>query len=481
MGNARAITAETAGGRTLLGLLVAVPLALLGGALAVISAQAAVTLAFLVLLLAVRTQSRMAGLTLLWTYWLLAPLVRRTLDLAVAAPGADPISLLPFLGTAALAVMELRENRLTRRARWILAFAGTGMLIGVPMGMLEDPEAASFALLAYGAAVSAFVIGWGDGVRPEQGSTLHRTLLAALIPLSAYAIVQYFLPLPSWDAHWVNQDEGLGSLNAPQEGKIRIFSSLNSPFTFAIVLATGILLGLGLKRRFRQAALFLAPLIVALALTYMRSVWLGLVVGLLVFAFAARGRARGRVIAIVVACFVAVLVVGDSNPTTRAFTERVTSLGDPEKDVSFQDRLERTNQLLPESLSKPLGAGSGQAGLASERLGGTTDEFLVNVDNGYLSLLYQSGPFGFLLTVAALFAALGSAVRALGIADEERRQERAALLATLVMLLVALAAADVLFGLPGAILWYVCGLAVAYARREPTPSRLGYPSAPRSG
>ncbi len=471
---------DAVNGRNVLGLLLATVLAVVGGALAAISTQAAVTLALLVLLLAVRTQSRTAGLGLLWTYWLLAPLVRRTLDLATAAPGADPISLLPFLGTGLLAVMELRENRLDRRARWILALAGGGVLLGVPIGMMEDPEAASFAMLAYGAAVSAVVIGWGDGVRPE-GSVLHKTLIAALLPLSAYAIVQYFFPLPSWDAHWVNQEDGLSSLNAPQEDHIRIFSSLNSPFTFAVVLATGILMGLGLKRRFRHALLMTAPVIVALALTYMRSVWLGLAVGVIVFVFAARGRASARVVAIVAACLVAVVVVGDSHPTTRAFTERVTSLGDPEKDVSFQDRLERTNQLLPTAVGQPLGAGSGQAGLASERLGGTTDEFLVNVDNGYLSLLYQSGPFGFVMTVAALLLALGGAVRALGMAAESERQQRAALLATLAMLLVTLAAADVLFGLPGAILWYVCGLAAAYARAAPPRGRPDRPSTAVSG
>ena len=449
-------------------------LALLVGALAVRSPQVSVTLALLVLLLAVRTWSRTAGLMTLWTYWLLAPLVRRMLDLTVAAPGADPLSLLPFLGTGMLALMELRENRLDRRARLILAVASIGIMLGVPAGLAADPAAASFAAVAYGAGVSAFVLGWGDGVRPE-GSTLYRTLAAALVPLALYAIAQYFFPLASWDANWVDSGE-LSSLGAPQEGYIRVFSTLNSPFTFAIVLATGILLGLGVRRRLGPSFLMTLPLVVALSLTFVRSAWLALVVGLLVFAVVARGRAAGRMVVVVVVCLVALVVVGDSNPTTQAFTQRVTSLGSPDEDVSAQKRLETTQRLLPASISQPLGAGLGQAGLAV-RLERSGDAKPMTVDDGYLSLLYQSGPFGLLLVVGALIASASAAVQALGRGPERDRPAHAALLATLVMLLVALASADVLFGLPGMILWYVCGLAVASASRARRAMR-GPPGGP---
>ena len=73
---------------------------------------------------------------------------------------------------------------------------------------------------------------------------------------------------------------------------------------------------------------------------------------------------------------------------------------------------------------------------------------------------------------------VGAAIKAVGSATEEERGPRAALLATLIMLLVALAAGDVLFGLPGVMLWYVCGTAVAWAaksalRTSAQPSSVG--------
>lgn len=440
-------------------------LALVAGALAVHSMQVAVTLVLLVLLLAVRTESRTAGLVTLWSYWLLAPFLRRVLELTVATSGSDPLSLLPFLATAMLALMELRENRLNRRARMILALAAIGILLGVPIGLVADPAASSFAAVAYIAGLSAFILGWGDGVRPASLASLHRVLAVALVPLALYAIAQYFFSLTSWDANWVASAE-LASIGAPQEGHIRVFSTLNSPFTFAIVLAVGVILGLGVQRRLGTGIAVTVPLLVALALTFVRSAWLALVVGVLVFAGAARGRSGGRIAAVVAICLLALVTVGGSNPTTSAFTRRVTSLGNPE-DVSARERLETTKRLLPTSLSQPLGAGLGQAGLAV-RLEQTGRKRAEVVDDGYLSLLYQSGPFGFLLVLAALIASVRAAVQALSRAESQNRPAQAALLASLVALLVALASADVFFGLPGAILWYLCGLAVASASREGT-------------
>src|SRR5690606_4497435 len=106
----------------------------------------------------------------------------------------------------------------------------------------------------------------------------------------------------------------LGSIKAPQEGRIRVFSTLNAPFTFAISLAIGIVFAISMRRRAAGMALFLLPVCVALALTFVRSAWLSLAVGLLVLAAAARGRAAGRTVAAIMVCLGAVVLIGGSNP-----------------------------------------------------------------------------------------------------------------------------------------------------------------------
>jgi O-antigen ligase len=381
--------------------------------------------------------------------------------------------------------MELRENRLSRRARHVLAAASAAFLIGVPMGLVADPTAVIFAVVAYMAGLSAFVVGYGDQVRPSSGSTLERALLIALVPLAIYGIAQYFWPLTSWDQHWVSVAD-IASVESPQKGHIRSFSTLNSPFTFAITLTVGLLFALSLRRRFLATMVFVLPVVVALALTFVRSAWLALVIGLLVYAAAGRGKAAGRTVAIILVCLAGLMVVGSSNPTTKAFTDRITSLGDTGKDRSANERLETTNRLLPQSISQPLGAGLGQAGLAAG-LSESGEGKVVEVDNGYLAILYQSGPLAFMFLLFALGSCVGAAIKMVGRAPPEERQYRAVVLAILVALLLAESSADVLFGLPGVIFWYLGGVSVAglaggalRPRREGLPINAGEPDEARA-
>jgi O-Antigen ligase len=466
MSVAPAESARPVDSRGAAGIVGAVAIAVVGGLLVVHSTQLALTMTLLLLLLAVRFESRTAGLSLMWSFWLLAPFLRRVLDNSIGPVSPDPLSLLPFLGTALLAAIELRRTHLDQRARTILTLGTVGLLIGAPLGLIADPTAAGFAIFAYGTGLSAFILGWGDGQLRDGTGTLQKVVMYGLPVLAIYGLAQYFFSLTSWDAHWV-ATTSLNSLGSPQEGHIRIFSTLNAPYIFASVLGVGLLLGLAQKRRSGLAPLITMLLVVALALTFMRSVWLGTVIGLIVFAAAARGRAAGRIVMIVGICLFALIVVGNSNPTTKAFTERVTSLGDVEKDRSAQERLATTNELFPVALRQPLGEGAGQSGMASELSGAQeANSTVATVDDGYLSLMFQDGPFGFLLVVSALILSVGAAIKAVGLATDEERQPRAALLATIIMLLVALAAGDILFGLPGVILWYLCGTAVAWVAKS---------------
>jgi hypothetical protein len=447
-------------------------IAVVGGAFAVRSLQAATALTLLVLLLAVYSQSRRAGLIGLWTIWLLTPALRRIVALAEGTPGADPLALLPFIATGVLALIELRRTTMSSAARTTLGIAALGFLIGAPMGLLADPLAFGFALTAYLAGLFAFAIGWADA-RGDGRLTLVQVLMVALPPIALYGVLQYFFPLTSWDANWIASVD-LESIGAPQEGHIRIFSTLNSPGTLGLVLAVGLVLGLSVRRRPGLAVPATAVLASALALTFVRSAWLALAFGLLVYAAAARGRSAGKLVGVIAVCLVALVVIGGSNPTTRAFTQRVTSLGELSEDDSAQERLSFTSQLLPTAVGQPLGAGVGQAGLAV-RLdeGGGDGESLATTDNGYLALLYQVGLVGFLFVVIAMARSVVAAVRGLGSSEGPSRQARAAVLAALVTLLVAQAGGDMLYGITGAVFWYLAGVALAgEPSADPRRSRL---------
>lgn len=456
-------------------LLLAALLGCIAAAAAYKQIQLAITAAMLVFVLGLRLRSRAGAILTMWLLWLLVPMLRRVIELWYPAPAADPLVLLPIMATFLLAVMEIRENRLNQRARSVMVFASVGILIGVPVGLTVDPAAAIFASLAYVSGVSAVVIGWGDQVRGPENTVLTRLLTYGLVPIALYAIAQYFFPFTPWDAQWVKivSASGLGSIEAPQEGKIRVFGTLNAPFTFAMVLTIGMFFAIALRRRAGVKILIILPLVVALSLTYVRSAWLALVVGLIVYAFAGSDRSAGRTVVTIFVCLAAVVVVGGSNPTTKAFTDRITSLGSPSSDISAQDRYSTSLRLIPASIGKPLGTGMGQAGLAAN-LNTTKGSAVVDIDNGYLAILYQSGPVGLLLVLIAFVSCVRAATEALRRAPPGERTYRAIILSILVMMLVAQSSGDVLFGITGVIFWYLGGLSIAAAREparelEPVP------------
>lgn len=397
---------------------------------------------------------RPTGLMALWALWLLAPGLRRVLGLETGYVGADPLAVAPFAATGFVAALALLQFRLSRQAKVILTAGGVGLLLGVPAG-IGNPAAAVFAAFAYASALGALVIGWSEGGSPLRRWSLSRALAVGAPILSLYALVQYFVGLPGWDAFWLEQ-VGFVSVGAPEEGKVRVFSTLNAPAVLAIALALGLLLGL-VRRRVGPVSLALMALVtVALALTYVRSAWLALVAGVLVLLAITRGRATPQLVALVAVLAVAGLALSLSQGTLDAFVGRVSTFGALSTDVSAEAREEGARALAPRVLAAPLGYGLGSAGEATRLAGG---EGLGVVDNGYLSLAYQVGIPGALLVLAGLFVATWTSARSALRADPDR--SAATLTAVFVFFIVLLLSGDQFYGLPGAILWYLVGAALA--------------------
>jgi O-antigen ligase len=199
--------------------------------------------------------------------------------------------------------------------------------------------------------------------------------------------------------------------------------------------------------------------VVALALTYVRSAWVSMMAAALVYVAITRGRGAGRVIAAAVACVLLVSGVGAvSSGTASAISERFSTLGSPEQDRSANDRVNLRLTLVPQAAAAPLGHGLGQAGEAT-RLGGYTG--LVHSDNGYLALLYQVGAVGFLLVAAVIVAFCGPLFRRVW-RDRGRDPTGAFLATALAFFFVLLSAGDVLYGVTGVMFWYLLGRAYGW-------------------
>jgi len=424
------------------------------------SLQLGCAIVLYVLVVGVHARSRRAGFVALWLAWLLLPFIRRLFGLSEGYVSADPLAALPFVMTATIAAVELWRGPVSSHAWKIMGAAGAGYLIGVPAG-LSSPAALAFGLVAYLTAVLAFGLGYHESHRRP---TLPGVLMAMIPALCVYGVVQYFFLLPRWDRFWLRTTD-LITATAPEKGHIRVWSTLNSPTTFAMVLGLTAIAYL-LARRFtpwRAAALGLV--VTAIALTYVRSAWVGLAVGLIVVLIVSRGVMAGRVGLVLAIIVIGVPVIAAGTGTGNALVARFNTLGSLGQDTSAQERVATPTAVLPVALRAPIGYGIGIAGEAT-RLNQTKGG-LRATDNGFLALMLQLGPVGTLLVLGAIAAGLRAAWY------NARRSARRADLLVIVMLaflLTLMLANDVLYGITGIIFWYLLGIAVA--RYETRPKAL---------
>ncbi len=425
------------------------------------SVQAACALVLVVLVFAIYRHDRNSGIAALFAFWFLVPWIRRLFDLMTGYLNTDPLSLAPFLATAAVAGWELSRITVPTRIRRILLMAAAGFAIGLPVGILH-PSAAIYAFVAYIAGVSGALLGLSE--RPLlHDSNLRRVLLFGMLPIAVYAILQRDLPLPSWDRAWL-EATGVISIGTSSNGAVRAFATLNAPGALAPLLGLSLLCYLTVNaRRHREIVLVGIALIgVALAVTFVRSAWIALIIAGLAHVVASGGRSARPVFGAAAVAVAGSLALSPVSSTARDVVNRFNSIGAPSTDTSATQRQATFSATLPKAISAPLGHGLGSAGEPTKL---TSDTSLRAPDNGYLSLLYQVGPVGFLLVVAAIAAMLraawdGARSRAPG------QDLRLLLFAMFVFILVSLVSGDDFYGSLGVIFWFIGGQALAFEHRQ---------------
>jgi O-antigen ligase/polysaccharide polymerase Wzy-like membrane protein len=403
--------------------------------------------------------SARAGLLALWATWLVVPGLRRLFGLLGPYLEADPLSVAPFVATAAVAAIQISRTRLDAPTRRVLALAGAGLAIGVPAGA-ASPDAMLYGVAAYGGGMLAYVLGRTERAGSVDALTLRRALVVGAPAVALYGIAQYFLPLTAWDARWLETVD-FTSIGAPEEGRVRVFSTLNAPGTLAPVLAVALLFFMASARMRTVSAIGAVVVGTGLALTYVRGAWVAFAVAALLIAVLARTAPARLTVGLCGLLVVGALAAGESTPTTAAISERLQTFGSLESDESAKERRAAPATVVPEAAGRPAGHGLGSAGEAARLRPGSTFK---NPDSGYLSLLYQLGPVGLLLVMAALAVPIRVIARHVIVAGA-RDRESVLLLAFAAFALVVLFFGDLFYGVTGAILWYLLGRGTAVATR----------------
>jgi O-Antigen ligase len=330
--------------------------------------------------------------------WITAPEVRRIADWSTGT--FDPTS---FAAVAPYAVVVAgllgvigrprpRDRRLLGVVLAYIALAG-----GFAVGLLSyGPLGAGFAFLEW---VSPFLLVHYVLTRGLAADLLRRGIWVATLWIGLYGTFQYFV-LPGWDKFWLAHAP-IDSAGRPVAAQFRVFSTLNSPGTMAIVLAVLVLLLLATFRTRDLVAL--VPAFAALALSLVRASWLVIAVGVLLL-LVVRGRDRKTSHRGILAVLVTALLVVAVAPTETlgSVGERIGTATQLGRDQSFNSRIAFFQDTAAAALLTPVGNGLGSTGVSSRLQSTGSSELTKSFDNGILNIPYTLGWPGTALFVAGL-------------------------------------------------------------------------------
>ncbi len=406
--------------------------------------------------------------------WCFIPLVRRLLDWHNGFFNPIQItSTIPFIVTLPFALFCFRRDRLARLTPafkifafvWVAAF-GYGLIVGL---FVDNALAATYSAVQY--LVPMLIGVWLAGQQIDHPRLMLRLSIVILVfggLVGIYGLVQFVDP-PPWDVLWI-QGGHFDSMGLPLPFQMRTFSTLNSVGPAADFFALGIILALPFLDIRRP---WIWPLVgalgAALLLTLVRTSWIGLVVGVIVYLITSPLRLRTiPFVTIFAACLVFLVASlpaflgagGDSD----VVMSRLSTFTDVGHDTSALDRTQEIQDSFQAGLQNPLGTGLGQIG-ASSALSANPETASGNVlDSGYMARFVELGWAGF---AAYLFVVVGGLITLIASAFryvDGRRKDRETLViiavaASMCALLVwADAAGDAHLGLEGVFFWIAMGI-----------------------
>ena len=321
-----------------------------------------------------------------------APLVRRLVDEQAGFDISSPVLLAPYLACsfAALAFFDVFGRKPAVEARPFIAVnlcVGYGLILAVAnerlfSGLIDAMKWSCGPLFAL------YLIQSADRAK-SVSSSVNMALLVALPAMSIYGISQYISPA-RWDADWMTNiqlfDPGLLSMGNPLPYEVRVFSTMNSPGSFAALAMVGILVTL--QRRTAISLPLVALMTTALLLTQYRAVWFGTLLGVIYLGFAGSAGTRLRIIVSAVAVVFLMTTFSFVPEFRQAITQRIDSISHLQSDRSGEDRWHQYDEFFSnDSVEMIVGAGLAVDG-ASRRLDGKKSAV---IDSGIIVIFTALG------------------------------------------------------------------------------------------
>jgi hypothetical protein len=393
-----------------------------------------------------------------WWLWFLTPEVRRIVDYQIGWNPISPVVIAPYLvtGLTAFTLLRYLPHLIQRPGLFPFALILVGLDYGYTVGLVRaGPLPATYGLLTWIApVVFGFHVAVGWRQYPLYRDAIQRIFLWGVLAMGVYGIVQFFI-VPPWDAYWM-EVAPMVSIGRPEPFEVRVWSTMNAPGPFALVMMAGLLFAFAARGRWQLIAG--VPGYVGFLLSLVRSAWLGWAVGALFLL--GRVQARQKVRLIAVACAIALLAL----PLLRleAVAEKVTdkfeTMQNLEEDLSWRARLALYRDFSLESLTNVVGEGIGSTNLATKLANEGQLGRYSTVDSGILEVVFVLGWPGTVLFVGGLGWLLTvSFARGASHDDLAAQAAGAIVLATLAMLL----SSNTLLGVGGMVFWSFLGLTLS--------------------
>lgn len=334
--------------------------------------------------------------------WMLTPFVRRLVDMSSGYHDQSIVMLAPFL-VSGIAVISLPRFLLSEK-KVVIIYGGIlyPILGAFVLGVLQAGFAsAAFGLLTWltPVLVAILILAMPDLIEDNAEAVFKAFGYGALV-MGAYGIYQFFV-FPEWDSKWII-NSGMTTLGSAANG-VRIFSTMNSPGIFALMLGTGLLANLVIKTPLKPLTFALG--LTAFMLSLVRSAWGGFIVALVFIMMTASVKTRARYLIVFGLFGAASLPLLMMEPIAGPVQKRLESLSDTENDTSYGDRVKLYNKYVDEALTKVVGNGLGNTGVAAKLSG----DAAISFDNGILDNFLTFGILSLVL-IPALFGMAGLAV-----------------------------------------------------------------------
>jgi len=378
-----------------------------------------------------------------WWVFFLTPFVRRVSDFRSGFTDPSPILIAPPL-VAMITIITFYRNLPKAHEQGGLPFilSALGVFYGFLVGLINgSPVPAIISLMAW---VSPILFGfhlfvnWRD--YPSYRQNIQRTFLWCVLLTASYGVYQY-LVAPEWDRFWLIQTKLYTSMGKPEPLGLRVWSTMNAPLQFGIVMLAGnILLFIG-QGNLRIPGLAVG--ILSILLTSVRTVWGGFIIALITLLGSLKGGFQIRLIAFILMIILCMVPLSTVEPFSQVIQSRVTSLSNVKDDQSAKDRANLYGTTLNLALNEVIGKGNGT---------------LQPIDSGIIELLLTLGWMGAIPYVGGLLLIFYSLFQS---SKSKSDPFASAARAIVVGFLPMLAGSNVIISIPGMVFWGFLGLGMA--------------------